>query len=170
MSKACYFLRRLEEIFGRERFDNFLRGYFNQFAFNSIVTGDFVDYLQNNLLDPNPDLAARINVDEWLTEPGLPKDTPQPKSDALVKVEIAAKEWADGKRDDGVSSSQELDHSGMACTSCARCHRSSIRSGWLIWIGRSSSRSRAIRNSGGLAADVNSKRLSSPHIRSSTDS
>jgi hypothetical protein len=96
--KGMLFLRRLEEIFGRERFDNFLRGYFNQFAFKSIVTGDFVDYLHKNLLDPNPDLAGRININEWLTEPGLPKDTPQPKSDALVKVETAAKEWADGKR------------------------------------------------------------------------
>ena len=61
----------------------------------SIVTGDFVDYLHKNLLDPNPDLAGRINIDEWLTEPGLPKDTPQPKSDALVKVEIKITDTAD---------------------------------------------------------------------------
>lgn len=96
--KGMLFLRRLEEIFGRDRFDTFLRGYFNQFAFKSIVTGDFVEYLHQNLLDRNPELAAKINVDEWLTQPGLPKDTPQPKSEALVKTEVAAKEWAEGKR------------------------------------------------------------------------
>jgi len=42
-------------------------------------------------------LAAKINVDEWLTQPGLPKDTAQFKSDALVKVESSAKEWSEDK-------------------------------------------------------------------------
>ncbi len=96
--KGMLFLRRMEEVFGRERFDKFLRAYFNQFAFHSIVTGDFVDYLRGNLFKQNPDLAAKINVDEWLTQPGLPKDTPQPQSDALQKAESAAQEWAAGKR------------------------------------------------------------------------
>jgi hypothetical protein len=96
--KGMLFLRRLEEIFGRDRFDAFLRGYFNQFAFRSIVTGDFVDYLNANLLNQDRDLATKINVTEWLTKPGIPADTPQPKSDALQKAEAAAKEWAEGKR------------------------------------------------------------------------
>jgi hypothetical protein len=96
--KGMLFLRRIEEVFGRERFDNFLRGYFNHFAFRSIVTGEFVSYLRANLFQQNPDLAAKINVDEWLTQPGLPKDAPQPKSDALQKTEAAAHEWAAGKR------------------------------------------------------------------------
>ncbi len=95
--KGMLFLRRLEEIFGRDRFDTFLRGYFSQFAFKSIVTGDFVNYLQNNLLSQNPELAAKINVDEWLTQPGLPKDTPEPKSDSLQKTEAAAKQWVSGQ-------------------------------------------------------------------------
>jgi leukotriene-A4 hydrolase len=96
--KGMLFLRRLEEVFGREQFDAFLRGYFNQFAFRSIVTADFVDYLKNNLLNQNRDLAARIDLEEWLTKPGLPANTPQPKSDALAKTETAAKDWAAGKR------------------------------------------------------------------------
>ena len=94
--KGMLFLRRLEEVFGRERFDVFLRGYFNQFAFKSIVTGDFVDYLQKNLFEQNPDLAAKISVDEWLTQARFAARTPQPKSDALQKTETAAKEWVAG--------------------------------------------------------------------------
>jgi leukotriene-A4 hydrolase len=96
--KGMLLLRRLEEVFGRDKFDAFLRGYFNQFAFKSIVTADFVEYLQKNLLDQNRDLAAKINLDEWLTKPGLPAETPQPKSDALQKAETAAKDWAEGRR------------------------------------------------------------------------
>jgi leukotriene-A4 hydrolase len=96
--KGMLFLRRLEEVFGRARFDTFLRGYFNQFAFRSIVTGDFVEYLRKNLLAPNPELAKNIDVNEWLTGPGLPPDAPQPQSEVLQKAEIAAEEWIGGKR------------------------------------------------------------------------
>ena len=95
--RGMLFLRRLEEIFGRDRFDTFLRGYFNQFAFKSIVTGDFLEYLQQNLFDQNAELASKIDVNEWLTQPGLPKDTPEPKSDALRKTETVAKDWSAGK-------------------------------------------------------------------------
>jgi aminopeptidase N len=97
--KGMLFLRRLEEVFGRDRFDVFLRSYFNQFAFKSIVTADFVDFLQKNLLDQHPDLASKIDLNAWLTKPGFPAETPQPKSDALAKAETAAKDWTEGKRD-----------------------------------------------------------------------
>lgn len=97
--KGMLLLRRLEEVFGRDRFDVFLRGYFNEFAFKSIVTGDFIEYIENNLLNHDRDLAAKINLQEWLTQPGLPAETPQPKSDALQKTEAAAKDWLAGRRE-----------------------------------------------------------------------
>ena len=96
--KGMLFLRRLEELFGRERFDRFLTGYFANFGFRSITTGDFVQYLRTNLLDAAPSAASQISLDAWLTEPGLPPGTPQPKSDALSKVEQSGKEWLAGKR------------------------------------------------------------------------
>lgn len=40
--KGALFLRYLEETFGREKFDQFLKGYFDHFAFQSITTADFV--------------------------------------------------------------------------------------------------------------------------------
>src|SRR5688572_15852500 len=55
--KGALFLRHLEETFGRARFDQFLKSYFNHFAFQSITTAQFVDYLNKNLLDKNPALA-----------------------------------------------------------------------------------------------------------------
>ncbi|HEY8460057.1 MAG TPA: M1 family metallopeptidase, partial [Blastocatellia bacterium] len=95
--KGALFLRLLEETFGRERFDRFLKGYFDQFAFQSITTGDFIDHLKKNLLDPNPELAAKIPLDEWINKPGLPASSPKPQSDAFAKVEAQAREWLDGK-------------------------------------------------------------------------
>lgn len=95
--KGMLFLRRLEEVFGRDRFDAFLRSYFDHFAFKSIVTADFVDYLNSHLLQANPTLAAKVNVEEWLTKPGLPADAPDPASDAFDRVSEIAKSWSEGK-------------------------------------------------------------------------
>ena len=95
--KGALFLRHLEETFGRERFDQFVRGYFDHFAFHSITTADFLDYLKKNLLDQNPQLAARVPVEPWIAQPGLPSSAPQPKSDAFSKVEQQATSWLKGE-------------------------------------------------------------------------
>src|SRR5688572_23587885 len=91
--KGALFLRHLEETFGRARFDQFLRGYFDHFAFQSITTAQFVDYLNKNLLDKNPALAKRVPVSEWIGRPGLPESAPKPTSPAFARVEEQATLW-----------------------------------------------------------------------------
>ena len=95
--KGMLFLRRLEELVGRERFDVFLRTYFDRFAFQSITTVDFLDYLQHSLLSAHPKAAGQLDISEWINQPGLPDDTPRPTSDALRKVETHAQRWLDGR-------------------------------------------------------------------------
>jgi leukotriene A-4 hydrolase/aminopeptidase len=95
--KGALLLRSLEETFGRERFDQFLKNYFDRFAFQSITTADFVSELRKNLLDPNPQLASQVDIDDWIFKPGLPANTPQPKSDAFAKVEQQANDWMQGR-------------------------------------------------------------------------
>lgn len=95
--KGALFLRSLEETFGRARFDQFLRGYFAHFAFQSIRTEDFVSYLKANLLDKYPQQAARVSVEEWIYKAGLPKNSPRPASDAFRQVEEQAKRWLKGE-------------------------------------------------------------------------
>ncbi|CAN5465340.1 M1 family metallopeptidase [soil metagenome] len=94
--KGALFLRHLEETVGREKFDKFVRGYFDSHAFQSITTETFIDYLQKNLLAENPKVI-RADVDEWIYTAGLPKNAPQPKSDAFAKVETQSKNWIDRK-------------------------------------------------------------------------
>lgn len=91
--KGALFLRHLEETFGRVRFDRFLRGYFDHFAFQSITTEQFLDYLKRNLLDKYPTLATRIPVDQWINEPGIPSSAPKSTSPAFGRVEEQAKSW-----------------------------------------------------------------------------
>lgn len=95
--KGALFLRYLEEKIGREKFDKFLRDYFDSHAFQSITTEIFVDYLNKNLLAANPDLVSQADVDEWINKPGLPKNAPQPASDAFTKVGAQANDYASGK-------------------------------------------------------------------------
>ena len=94
--KGALFLRHLEEAAGRERFDAFLRGYFDHFAFRSITTADFLAYLSEHLLDDET-LAGAVAVDEWVRAPGLPAEAPRPASAAFDVVETAASGWAAGE-------------------------------------------------------------------------
>ncbi|MGH9627063.1 MAG: leukotriene A4 hydrolase C-terminal domain-containing protein [Bryobacteraceae bacterium] len=100
--KGALFLRRLEEVFTRERFDAFLRGYFQRFAFRSITTDDFVEYLNAQLLSQQPDLAGVVDIKEWIYEPGLPAAAPEPQSDAFEKVEAYAQRWSQGEINAGL--------------------------------------------------------------------
>jgi leukotriene-A4 hydrolase len=93
--KGALFLRQLEEIFGRDKFDRFLASYFDSFAFQSITTAQFVEYLQENLLKLDTQLTTLADVDAWLYEPGLPPHTPVPHSDALIKVQTQAQQWVE---------------------------------------------------------------------------
>jgi hypothetical protein len=95
--KGALFLKHLELTFGRRQFDEFLKGYFNHFAFQSITTSDFASYLKENLLGHDPAKAAAVPVDEWLYQPGLPATAPDFRAAAFEKVGQEARAWAVGK-------------------------------------------------------------------------
>ncbi len=95
--KGALFLLHLEQTFGRTRFDRFLRAYFNHFAFQSITTEDFLDYLNKNLVSRYPTKAPSVPVDEWITKPGVPASAPKPTSPAFGKVEAEAQRWLRGE-------------------------------------------------------------------------
>lgn len=94
--KGYFFLRLLEETYGREVFDQFLRDYFDSFAFRSMTTEGFVDYLERELIEKYPAKDAVVDVDRWVYEPGLPSDAPVPRSDAFRRVEREVDRFATG--------------------------------------------------------------------------
>jgi leukotriene-A4 hydrolase len=95
--KGELLLRLLEDTVGRARFDRFLRGYFDHFAFRSITTGDFVAYLQEELLKGvDTGVVDALGLDTWLEEPGLPANAPRSESDALTLVAAQAERWGSG--------------------------------------------------------------------------
>ena len=96
--KGAWFLRRLEELYGREAFDAFLREYFDTHAFQSITTEQFDRYLREHLLATNTRKGVRARVKEWLYEPGIPETAPRPSSDELERVEKVLGEFGIAKR------------------------------------------------------------------------
>ena len=91
-AKGAWFLQFLEERFGRETFDAYLKGYFDHFAFQSISTKQMLDYMKANLIDKYPGKVTMAEVNEWVYEPGIPKDAPKTvsaKFDAVDKARTA---------------------------------------------------------------------------------
>jgi aminopeptidase N len=86
-TKGALFLTRLEQVFGRERWDAYLRGYFEGHAFRSITTADFLADLERELFASAPELAAEVDIARWTEQPGLPADAPRPETAALAAVD-----------------------------------------------------------------------------------
>lgn len=95
--KGVLFLRHLEQAVGRERFDAFVKGYFEHFAFQSITTADFLAYLKQHLLAQAPAVADQVPLDQWIFQPGIPASAPRLEAEALRAVSEQAQQWLSGK-------------------------------------------------------------------------
>ena len=83
--KGYLFLRTLEETVGREKFDVFLKNYFESHAFSTTNTEKFIKYLNENLLEKN---GVTFNTEEWIYQPGIPENQAIIVSDKFEQVEI----------------------------------------------------------------------------------
>jgi leukotriene-A4 hydrolase len=95
-SKGQLFLMFLEQRFGREVFDPFVKTYFTEHSFQSMDTKRFVSYLQQNLLAKHPGIVSEQEVKEWIYSPGLPQSTPNPTSDVFNQVQQQIDSWFAG--------------------------------------------------------------------------
>lgn len=92
--KGYFLLRLLERSVGREKWDEFLKNYFQSNAFKVMTTEAFVDHLKTNLL--GNEKYDELKVDAWIYGPGLPENCPAPESDKFAKVEAEIKKWQEG--------------------------------------------------------------------------
>ncbi|HWB86647.1 MAG TPA: M1 family metallopeptidase [Bryobacteraceae bacterium] len=87
--KGALLLRTIEHVVGRERFDAFLRGYFDHFAFCSITTAEFLDYLNREL----PEVSRRIPLEEWIFRPGIPEGAAEPDPTVFDASPADTRQW-----------------------------------------------------------------------------
>ncbi len=103
-NKGYFFLRYLEEKYGREKFDAFLKHYFAANAFKAMDTGSFIatiqDFYRTNF---QIDLPGSV-FEEWIFTEGLPETCPKPVSVKFRKVEDALRRWVES----GISDASQL--------------------------------------------------------------
>ena len=102
--KGAWFLGFLEQRYGREAFDAFLRGYFDRFAFQSIDSGAFIGYLRETLMTSQPEVMSESELQAWLFEPGVPEFAVPASSPRFDAVDAARSRFLDGQ-----TAAKELD-------------------------------------------------------------
>jgi aminopeptidase N len=66
--KGCFFLQECERAVSRPHFDAFIQKYIASFQFQSLTTEAFLDFLKTEL----PEVFDKVNVHQWIYQPGLP--------------------------------------------------------------------------------------------------
>jgi hypothetical protein len=107
-NKGYFFLRSIEEKHGRDKFDAFVKDYFNENAFKAMNTDGFIAYIKNYYQTHFKLSIEDTHLNAWIFSEGLPADCPQPASSRFEKVNqfiiawkgsgrldrSAAKEWS----------------------------------------------------------------------------
>jgi len=94
--KGYLFLRMLEESFGRETFDAFLRKYFDDHAFQTMTTARFIDYMKKELFHGDEKKYAELKVNEWIYGAPLPSNAPHPMSKRFDQVDTQVTAFVKG--------------------------------------------------------------------------
>jgi len=86
----------IEREVGREKFDVFLKNYFAKHAFSTITTEQFLEYYRKNLLSDSTEEAKRINIMQWIYEPGLPDNYVRISSSRFAEVDMQVERLKNG--------------------------------------------------------------------------
>jgi leukotriene A-4 hydrolase/aminopeptidase len=97
-NKGYYFLRSIEEKYGREKFDAFLKDYFSENAFTSMDTERFIDYISQYYQSKFNITLEESIFEQWIQQEGLPADVPQPDSEKFRKVDALLASWKTEKK------------------------------------------------------------------------
>ncbi|MFQ6600874.1 leukotriene A4 hydrolase C-terminal domain-containing protein [Flavobacterium sp. C3NV] len=91
--KGYAFLRVIENAVGREKFDVFIKNYFDAHAFKSITTEDFIKYYNENLIKGDKALADKIKAEDWIYKPGIPSNITPVSSADFDAIDKIQKSW-----------------------------------------------------------------------------
>ncbi|MBI5363780.1 MAG: M1 family metallopeptidase [Planctomycetes bacterium] len=96
-TKGAAFLKRVESLFGRERFDRVLTKWFDAHAFQSVTTETFLAFLERELLTQDPKLAAALDVKRWIEGTDLPDELSVLPTSSLERVDREIGRWKTSK-------------------------------------------------------------------------
>jgi hypothetical protein len=108
--KGRFFLTVIEENVGREKWDSFLNKYFTTFAFKSMNTVTFLEYLEKELIKGDDKLREKINANAWIYGPGLPANCPVVTSTELGRAGKDAVQFLENNNPKSIDTSAWTTH------------------------------------------------------------
>ena len=78
---------------GREKFDSFLKNYFDKNAFQSRSTEQFLAELNSKLIGSDSTLAKKINANDWVYKPGIPSNIIPAVSTDFIAIDSLISKW-----------------------------------------------------------------------------
>lgn len=100
--KGYLFLRSLEAVVGRERFDAWLKSWLSAHRFGSASTEDFLAHFEKAL----PGVLAQVDASAWIDRPGIPASAPSGKSERLERVKALVGTVPERQQTEGWSATQ----------------------------------------------------------------
>ena len=88
--KGATFLRTIEAAVGRERWDAYLKDYFDRHAFQPQTSAGFIADLREHLIKGDAALEQKIRIDEWVYQPGMPDNAVHVASPRLASIDQRA--------------------------------------------------------------------------------
>ena len=98
--KGAAFLRTIENAVGRDRFDAFLRGWFDRHSFQPVTSAMFLADLRQYLIKGDQGLEAKLQLDRWVNEPGIPANMVKPDPQAFAEVDKVVAAFGSGRAPD----------------------------------------------------------------------
>lgn len=95
--KGAAFLRTIEVTVGRERFDEWLKGWFDRHQFQPVTTSIFLADIREHLIKGDQALEAKLQLDRWVNQPGIPDNIAPADPQAFAEVDAAATAFKGGK-------------------------------------------------------------------------
>jgi aminopeptidase N len=96
--KGAAFLRTIEIAVGRERFDAWLKGWFSRHMFQPVTTSIFLADIREHLIKSDRALEAKLALDAWVKDPGVPANLAPADARAFAEVDAAVTAFAAGKQ------------------------------------------------------------------------
>ncbi|MDQ3247544.1 MAG: M1 family metallopeptidase [Pseudomonadota bacterium] len=100
--KGAAFLRTIEAAVGRERFDAWLKGWFERHRFEPVTSAIFLADLREHLIKGDKALEQKLMLEQWVYQPGLPANMVKPDPQAFEAVDAAVAAFAGGGAPDAV--------------------------------------------------------------------
>jgi leukotriene-A4 hydrolase len=92
--KGEFFFKTLEQKVGRVAMNAFFKAYINHFAFKTVNTEQFIEFLNKELLIPN---KVAFNTNEWVYQEGIPSNCMKIRSPRLDEMKSLAQRVAAGE-------------------------------------------------------------------------